>query len=372
PGFAFEEWFEIKGEVTQKYDDNIYLSKNSEREDWILVYKPEILFKPPLTHHKFTTDYSWIQEIFYKYDNANNYNHTSNQNLQLDLNRLTINIDNKLSWFSSRAGSEDTTRTPRAQDHAKFKATYDLNKIDISTIYTYKREDYRSDAAIGAPGGHAAASYQDMDSHEHRGELEAALKIWTKTSLLLSSAYGEIHHDTNIKSDSDYIDGLIGLRGKLTAKGTIEMKIGYRHHEYEKYYKDFDGIVASGSLIEKFTSRDIFRLDVSKTPTETTYAGVNYYDSTTLTGNYDHGFTERFWGKVNVSYNLNDYPNSTTERGKTKERKDTQWTASAALEYEMLCNTKLVAKYQYKQKRSNFDNFNYNDNIASIGLKAAF
>ena len=348
-----EAWFRPFIGIRKEYDDNIYLSRTDKKHDWIITLQPGFVIQPTLTQHKFALDYLADLNFFDDYDDENNFNHTTNAALQLNFNKVRLDVVNMFHYFSDRAGSEDTDRIGRTQEYLWPSVIFNFNKLDLLLGYNYRQEKYRTDAAIGSFQGQAL-TYKDLERDEHEGAIEAVLKLWPKTMLLLSFDSGIIEHDTGQKSDSDYYDFLVGLRGQPTAKSVAEARIGFRKQDYEDYDDDFKSIVFDGSWIEKFTSRDSLRFDFKRITNDTIFQDNAYYESTYLGADFQHGFTERLYGNIGVSYQLNEYPTETTLDGLTAHREDDFWSSGVGLRYEFPKWYVLDVKYQYRLRDSNF------------------
>ncbi len=369
--YAQEGWFHPFLAVREQYDDNIYLTDTNEKSDWITTLSPGFVIEPRLTTHRFTFDYRADLNFFADYDDENTYNHTNNTALELNYNKVQVILTNMFHYFSDRLGREDINRVPRTQDHTSTIVAFGFNKLDLSLRYNYRLENYRGDAAIGAFKGQAL-TYKDLQRDEYEGEVEAAFKLWPKTALLFSGVYGTIDHDTGKKSDSDYFDVLVGLRGQPTAKSTVEAKFGYRGQDYDDYDNDFETVVFKGSLIEDFTSRDTLRLDFLRTSNETNYKDNAYYRNTFIAAGFKHGFTERVFGNIDFSYQRNKYPTETTEAAKTAKRKDDIWSGGVGLSYQLPKWFTADVKYEYSTRDCNFSTFDYNNNRVSLGLTGSF
>ncbi len=67
-----------------------------------------------------------------------------------------------------------------------------------------------------------------------------------------------------------------------------------------------------------------------------------------------------------------DYPEETTESSVTAKRKDKLWDGSIGLRYEMKEWLSLETNYEYKQRESKFDNFDYKDNKITAKVNLLF
>lgn len=364
-------WFSPTIGLTQSYDDNIYLQDIDRESDLITTVSPGFIIEPKLSQHKLTIDYQGDFNYFWNHASEDNRNHTNNVNLELIYNKWRVKLDNRFRYFSDRSGAEDVNRIPRTQDHANARIIMEFNKLDLTFGYLFQYENYRSDRGIGNFMG-APLTYQDLDRLEHTGEIESAFKLWPKTALLLSTRFGGILHRTGGKSDSDYLDVLVGIRGEPTAKCTAEFKVGYRGQDYEDNVRDFESVIAFGSIIEKLTYRDVLRFDFIRTTYDTIYQNNAYYEVNFIGAQYEHGFTDRTSGNLALSYQLDTYPVETTEGSETKHRADNIWRAECNLKHKTPKGFTAELKYKFLTRDSNFSQFDYKNNVISLSLGVEF
>ncbi len=371
--YAQEGWISPTFGVTEVFEDNIFLTRDNEKSDFITIVSPGVLIEPNLGKHELVMNLYSDLKFFNEYHSQNSYNHTANTALQLNFNKFRINLDNRYRYFSERSGAEDINRVPRLQDHASLGTTFEFNKLDLTFRYLYRYEFYRTVDSIGSFGGEDL-TYKDLNRHEDTGEIEFAFKLWPKTALLLSGNYGVIEHKTGKKPDSDYFDILVGARGEPTAKSVVEAKIGYRSQDYEENIEGFDSLVFYGSIVENFTPQDALRLDFVRTTNDTIFTDNAYYEITFGGLGFDHNFTERLLGGLKFSYQLDAYPIATTntDTGTIEEREDDIFKAGLRFEYELAAGPILQLKYEYTQRDSNFNAYDYTNNLVSIGVTTVF
>lgn len=367
-----EGWIQPFVAINGEYDDNIYLTRNDGVDDWITNIQAGLVAQPNLGKNRLVLDYLADLNFFAENDGEDNTNHTLTSGLQLNFNDSHIDIINTLRDFSDRSGTEDVDRIDRTQDYLWPSVTFNFNKLDLLIGYNYRLEKYHSDAAIGTFEGQAL-TYRDLEREEHEGTLEAAWKLWNKTQLLTSFDFGTIDHDTGKKSNSDYYDVLIGLRGQPTAKSVSEARIGFRSQNYESYADDFESIIFNGSWLENFTDRDALRLDFKRTTNDTIFRDNAYYESTYFGSDYKHDFTEKLYGNIGASYQQNYYPTETTlDNLVQKHRKDHFWSCGAGLGYNLSEDIVVDLKYQWRTRDSNFSRYDYENNRISAGIRGRF
>ncbi|MBM3251611.1 MAG: hypothetical protein FJZ11_02355 [Candidatus Omnitrophica bacterium] len=368
------QWFKPFISVREEYDDNIFLTRYGNEGDWITTIQPGFIIQTGSAKqkHKFILDYLADINLFADNNGENNNNHTLNTALQINLNKIRFDVVNMFHYFSERSGAEDVGRIDRTQDYIWPSITFNLNKLDLLIGYNYRMEDYRSDTTIGSFKGQTL-TYEDLDRDEHEGTIETAWKLWPKTSLLCTFDYGKILHDTGKKSDSDYYDYLVGLRGEPSAKSTGEFRVGFRTQDYEDYGDDFESIVFDGSWIEKFSSRDFLRLDFKRTTYDTIFQDNAYYESTYTGADFRHDFTSKLYGNLGVSYQVNRYPTEATlDNLNDVRRKDDLWSTGVGVGYKFSKDITFDLKYQYRLRDSNFSTYDYRNNRISFGLRGHF
>jgi len=357
--------------LEQAFDDNVFLTDADKISDAITTIFTGIALEPQLNEHELMVTYIVDQQYFANNVSQNTVNHNVDAEATLHFNKWRVEFNDQFRFFENRTGSEDTARIKRTSNATNVKVIYAFNKLDVGINYAHRLENYRSDLAIGSFLGQAL-TYQDLDSSENSGEIETAFHFWPKTSVLFSGRYGALNHVTEKKSDSNYFDVLTGLQGQLTAKGTIEGKIGYRNQEYDNSAGDFNSVIFHIAFVENFTEQDILTIDIGRTTYDTIYKGNAYFKNTLVSGEYAHGFTDKVTGSVSGSYHLNKYPVATTEGTKTAKREDGLWIIGTNLTYELPKWGEIKLAYTYSQKSSIFDTFDYDNNLISLGVTVKF
>ena len=369
--YAATSWFKPVFGVKEEFDDNVFLTGTDESSDWMTTIVAGLNFEPQLNKHEFTASYIVDFKMFADRSDQNTTNQTLTADGTLNFNEWRVEFGDLFRFFEDREGSEDTARIPRTKNTTNVKVIYDFNKLDLAFNYIYTLDDYRSDSAIGAFNGQAL-TYQDLDTNENSGEIELAFRFWPKTSMLFSGRYGALAYDTGKKNDSEYYDFLTGLRGQFFARGEIEGKIGYRTQNYEDSSQDFDSVIFSASLVEKFSEKDTLTIDFDRTSHSTIYQQNAYYKSTNVAGEFAHDLNDRVTARVNGAYWFNKYPTETTEGTQTDKREDNLWEIGTGVSYKLPRRGTVDLDYTYTEKSSNFQTYDYKDNRVSLAFKIEF
>ena len=395
--YAQESWFLPYAEVRGKYDDNIFLTKDDVEDDWVLTISPGIFIEPELrSRHKFICNYQADLRFFQDHSEQDSDNHEVYADMELKFNKWRVNLSDIFRHFKDRdslsredvgesptteefyysygrdrLGTDDISRVKRTQNYFTGIVTFEFNKMDLALRGSYGFEDYHSDKRIGNFKGEAL-TYTDLERNEYEEEVEIGLKLWPKTTLLFSGIYGGVDHETGKKSDSDFHDVMVGLRGKPTAKIAVEMKAGYREQEYKDYDDDFKDLLFNGSIMYELSAKDVLRLNLLRTTNDTIYEENAYYGATYAILGFIHDFTDRFSGNLDLAYQADKYPTATTEEGETKKRRDDFLSAGLGLSYKLVERIALDIQYEFRSRDCNFDIFDYDNNRVSFGVRASF
>ncbi|GAG52787.1 unnamed protein product, partial [marine sediment metagenome] len=201
-------------------------------------------------------------------------------------------------------------------------------------------------------------------------DAEIGYRILPKTTLLFEGYLGFLDYDSPLSSDSYYIETLLGLRGDLTSKLTVNLSGGLRHQDYESSdltgSDDFTSFVARGGVDYYITDDDILNLSLERSIYESTYANMNYYNVNLISARYTHMFNNKISAGLFGSYQLNLYPGKSTEDGKTAKRYDHIFGTGCMVRYDIRKWISVELKYECLQRESRFSTFDYIDNLITI------
>lgn len=342
--------------IEEQYDDNIFLDPGNEKDDFITTVTPGLGLELPFSDNIFKLDYKASIVTFADYHSSqDSINHYLNGKLELNFRDFGLTFEDKFEDKFARPDTELTPRISIEKNTAKANAAVELNRLGFELGYSNILYNYKS------------SGYENEDRDENVFTLIGSYRFLPKTSVLLEFDYGKVDYDTEVNSDADYYQAMLGLRGKLTAKSVAEIKVGYQNRDYEKSGEsDFDSVVTAASIVEEFTPFDTLRLDFLRNPYESQYKVNNYYTLSSVSAAYTHKFTKKFSGNLSTSYQLNDYPRQTTEGSETKKRNDDFWSLGGGIDYEIQRWLSCGLKYEYKQRESNFDTFDYKNNLVTL------
>ncbi len=346
--------------IEQIYDDNIFLEPdNQENEDWITSTVLGIGLKLPLSPAReddFILKAKYSADIISYGDETdqNRLDHTLSAKTDFNFaNDLFLKISDDLRRTGVPPNTELTALEERLQNSIKLIGGYKGEEIRFDVGYRNIRDDYDN--------------LNSLDKYTHIITVTAYYQLFPKTSIFGEYDYGTIEYDvTTTNSDSDYNQGRLGLKGELMSKLTGVVKVGFKSTDYDQASKDdFEGFTTLANLTYELQERSALDIYGERGSVESTYRTNSYYINNKIGLKLDHQIWEKLFLLSGGFYQLNQYPDQTTEGSLTAKRKDNIYDISIGLRYEMKEWMFIGAEYEYKQRDSKFSTFDYEDNRIS-------
>jgi opacity protein-like surface antigen len=350
------------GGVQEQFDSNIFLDSTGEKKDWITSLSAGFDAEGILAGDiNITGGYSLTYNLFANYSKQSALNQYGNLALQREFKDVTVKVNDVFQYVYDRPDTETTQRVLWDKNDLGVIASSEYNRFGWSLEYRDIMYNYETDG------------WQSENRWDNNVNAIATYRIFTKTYLLAELNYGNINYCSDTNSDANLYQGLIGVKGKLTAKLTGTVKAGWQYRDYTRStQKDCDSPVTMAGLLEQFTDRDTLSIDWIRSPYESLYTGTNYYVDNSIALKYKHKFTEKLTGNLKGLYRLSQYPTETVVGGAWKKRLDNTWSVGAGAEYAVQKWLTCKAGYDFIQRKSNFGTFDYNDNLATISVNARY
>lgn len=353
--------------LKQSYDSNVFLEpKGEEDHDYITEITLGAESQMPLIPQRqedfmFKASYSADIIEYWNEKQTDRVDHNVAGDLDfLFTNDLRLTIKDRFVRTADQPDSERTALDKRFRNNLGTALTYDREKIRLIGSYAFVRDDY--------------IDTENLDKADHMFSGAVFYQIFSKTSILTEFNYGTISYDVDLtNSDSRYYQARGGVTGEILPKLTGIIKAGYRHSAYEeKNKKDFSGLALYGTLKYTTMERTEINFDALRTSQESSYSTNSHYISNRAELRLAHQLSERLSVRGEGFYELNKYPDETTEASETARRKDALWGAGAGAGYEIKEWLLLSADYEFKRRDSNFSIFDYKDNKVSLQVLVTF
>ncbi len=346
-------------EASLEYDDNILLTPDDEIDDLIWTISPGVTIELPARRYAVRLGYK--ADILRYTDNTDL--DTVHHNLLADARvNLAVGLGLRLTDrflitddFAGFPVPELTERVERYENTLDVGGDYTVReRYTIDLGYRWFLVDYRD------------PDFDEFDRQDHTVAGTLFYRIMPKTSILGEVDYQWIRYEIpSVAADRDS-DGWrikVGVKGDLTAKTTVLLKLGWEWKDYENPAReDWDGIIAEANVIWKYREPSEVRIYGGRANVESTFQGTNYFISTYGGAEVRHFLSERLILRVNGLGGVNDYPEDVTVGARSAERSDTFFEAGVSLRYQIRRWIAVEVGYRFLILDSNFDEFDYRDN----------
>lgn len=346
-------------ELSVEYDDNILLTKDDTIDDIIFHITPGILLELP--SRKYAIRLGYQADILQYVDNTdlNTIHHAVLADARVGFNMgLGLRLTDRFlitDDFSGFPVPELTQRVERWENTLDVGMDYTVReRFTLDVGYRWFMVDYKDDPA--------EFDQFDRDDHTITGTL--FYRVLPKTSVLGEVEYNIVRYDipsVAADRDSDAWRFKVGIKGDLTAKTTILLKVGWEWRDYDNR-QDWDGLIAELNVIWKYREPSEVRLFAARANVESLFEGTNYYVSTFGGAEVRHFLSERLTLRVRGLGGVNDYPQDAALGAGSADRSDVFFEGGVSLKYQMRRWVAFELGYNFLKLDSNFNEFDYTDN----------
>ena len=353
--------------VEQKYDDNIFLEpKDQEDDDWITTTTLGLDLNMPIIPGReedftFKAKYAASFLKFWDYTKQDRVDHNISALADFKFsNDFTFKIEDNFQKTADSPNNELTALEKRFCNIAQTVFGYMREKIGFDFGYKNIRDDYNN--------------LNDLDRYEHVFTTTGYYQLFPKTSIFGEYNFGKIIYDNNnTNSDSKYHQYRLGIKGQIAPKLSGLAKAGYKETDYKNTgKKNFKSFTTFANVTYDLKDRTTLNIFAERSSEESTYSSNSYFEYNKIGLKIDHELLEKLFLVSGGYYQLNKYPDETTEDSTTAKRKDKLWDGSIGIRYEMKEWLFLETDYEYKQRDSKFATFDYKDNRFSTKVSLIF
>lgn len=277
---------------------------------------------------------------------------------------ITVMVDDKWKQTTDAATSQDTERAKRVEN------TLGLN------VNAPLRGKFGFTLAVQHVYNNYLKNNPTLDREEFQAGFDLDYKWQPKTKLFLSYRHGILNYQTGFTNDATFDNVELGAAGNIAPKVTGVVKAGMQMRKYGEDLNDAKDDATTAQYSAQATWKAMEKTEVvalaKRGNVETNYGDARYYTST-LT---DLSFTReirKVKAGIGLSYEDVRYSDKNNTLSATdKKRVDENASVRLTAEYNIQKWLKADFAYTYKDRSSNFDQFEYKDNIVALGLKAMF
>lgn len=350
----------------EQLDSNIFLADTDTKFDGITVLNPSVGIDVPFRDNNVSIDYDASVFMYNSYHSQNHIDHRIRGLGEINLADYKITIDEVFRKFTDRAADESSNRVTRSENKGRAGIEAQFEKLGFNIGYTNKLLIYDSNDLV-----YQSLTYEDRNHDDNIFDASVSYRFFPKTIFLIENDLGFLrYYNCSQAPGSWYDETVVGVKGEWFPRMTLNFKAGFRYQTYDSSdiisNKDYIGPVFRGGFNYAISDRDTLVFSAEKSVYESIYSNMNYYDLNQVGLKYTHNFTDKISGNLFGSYQANLYPSQSTENGVTAKRYDNYFEGGAGIRYDIRKWVSVEAKYEYKQRISRFDIFDYIDNVVYL------
>lgn len=374
--------------VSALASDNINNTKDNKISDWSTIYSPSIWLALPRSQQtqleivssntapggrqmfmdKPKSFNRYQGYAFYGADIEEYHSHTERNTVkqagvgsfQYNLRGgLSIDVFDKYVNSADPIGTGDTTELDKFTNNLTgVMVDYDLGeKFNIRADYTHFHLSYDLDASQG----------RNRDDNSYSGYI--FYKYSPKTTLFAQYEFIDLTYDTNTGENNEQHHYSLGLQWKPTVKTSLRAKVGMVE-------RNSDNTTASDttepnvelSVNHQLTEKTGIQLFASQKVSESTVSTASYSNDSTISLAVLEQFTEKIGATLRLSYAKNDFQENTGQLSRT----DDIYSLSPSLRYMFKEWLMADLGYEYSERNSSQEAFDYTTNKVFIRLSAGF
>ncbi|MCX5868917.1 MAG: outer membrane beta-barrel protein [Proteobacteria bacterium] len=216
--------------------------------------------------------------------------------------------------------------------------------------------------------------FQNLDPYNrdvNSGGAALFMRIMTRLSLFGEAWYGKVGYKVSASTgqDATYIQGFLGLGGRVSPKTNFTLKAGYENRTYKNstLYPDTKGLIASLVLEEKPSSHISISVNGSRAVNESIYENNSFYISTGGGANLTMIMIRMLAIGADFSYFLLQYDKANLAGIK---RQDKVLAVGPSLKVDITRWLRFQGGYSLRNRSSNADGLDYKENRIEASLNA--
>jgi hypothetical protein len=352
PGFKITPFLAERLE----YESNVFQAHSGAQDDGISKTIPGFLLELPLGRHKI--DLGFRAEILRYFDltKQDTEHYFVLGNVLLDFpGGLKANLKENFARTSDPPGTELTGRIGSTTNVLTPSIEYGFaQRYALGVDYAWTRVNFDTGTGV-----------ETLDRDEHAFDVTGFYKIQPKTDVLLNVGYGFKEFDNTPNRDVNRYFFTTGLRGEITSRLISTFRVGYEVRDpYHGDIGSYSGLVASGDFVWRPTERTRITLVTERQVQESVFQNNLAFIGSSVTLIGEHFLTS----KVLLSARLygaqgNYFEKSLKTNGTSDWRIDYIGAVALGVEYNIQKWLTLSADYTHTRRDSNFDTFDFKDDI---------
>jgi hypothetical protein len=354
-------------DISESRSDNIYSSPDNEESSNILVINPGILAE--IVHGD--SLYSLNAELFdgtYS-DGLDKDDDYTDWVVAFDAD-IALNQSNKIMLGASTSENHEDRGDGVTQGTTGFATPVEYDEGIFSAGYRLGNDDSRFSVELGA--GRQDLEYtifKQLTAIRSYEKDDYGIKVYAElapnTDLVVEYNSATFEYDTalsaaqNLDSDEDKI--LFGVVWEATGNTTGTAKVGRVDKAFDSASRDdFTGTIWLGQADWTPSEQTLVTLYSSQEPRETAVGNGNFVDGTMTGASWTQGWTSSISTTVNYGMGDDDYDET--------NRSDDVTNYGVSVDYEFRRFLSIGVAYDFDERDSNINAFDYERNIYSLNV----
>ena len=360
PGFKISPFISERVE----YESNVFQAPSRSQDDVIFKTIPGFVLELPLGRHK--VDLGFRAEILRYLDlgSQDTEHYFVLGNLLLDFpGGLTVGLKEDFARTSDPPGTELTGPIDSTTNVLSPSAEYGFaRRYAIGLDYVWANVDFDDD------------SVSALDRNEHTVGVTGFYRIQPKTDLLANFSYGIKEFENDRSRDVTRYIGAIGVRGEITSRLVSTFRVGYEVRDPDRgRLGSYSGVVIGGDVVYTPTERTRITLVADRSIQESVFTNNVAYLANLLTLSAEHFLTPKLLISGRLFGGNGDYFEKAAKvNGSFDWRNDWVYAYSIGVEYQIQRWLGVSADYTHSRRDSNFDNFDFKDDIVGAKVTLSF
>ncbi|MDD2524059.1 MAG: outer membrane beta-barrel protein [Endomicrobiaceae bacterium] len=342
------------------YDDNIYYASKDKKSSEISSSQ---LFAKYFSNIPNTSLdlFAKVNVGYNAYTQDTAKNNFLNTGLDVVLENNKFTLKESFIYTSDPASSDLTERAQRMSNVALFEFRTSLEKMfSVGFVMSDLYDKYVEE------------KFEYLDRNRLNSGVQLFYNLSPKTSFFVEYLFSNINYQTNANSDSLGNSFIAGVNGQIASKVKGTAQVSYDQRNYDKEVngakKDADLCGYLVSLAYTPTTQNAITLSGERKMQETLYGANRYYVSTSVALELKQKIYQKWEASLLLAYEKMSYPISFNN----VDRNDDLYRVIPSVEYNFTETLSAGVWYQFKDRQSNVDGEEYNNNKVGANIKLHF
>lgn len=352
--------------VSQKQDDNIYSQATNEQSDTVTLVSPVVQFQAQKDSDSYAVTYSGDFGKYWDNSRDNFDDHTLSFDALLSPNDYyTIDVGASVARLHEGRGegsSEGINALQRPEPDE-----YDLS--DINAVLDLGRDSAKVGVELEAQRtDQEYTNNQSETRYRDRVSTQLGARVYTKLSGKTRVFFGLSQQDFAYDElplfgptlDSENQKWFVGARWEVTGKTSGEVRVGNLDKDFDASTRsddDFGFWTASVTWSPK--SYSVINFTANNDARETNGTGA-YIESRDFSVSWQHAWSQRLRSTVSLNDGSDSYQGS--------PRSDDRTDLSFGIDYDWQRWMNIGARYQFSDRESNQNQFDYDKNVFLVNV----